>query len=70
MARKMTHFSSVYFSKMMQRHSRSEKLLNEGRLKIMLNNSGEIENPESLTESPPRLPAFPPVNTHQYCDTG
>uniref|UniRef100_A0A0A0KZK2 C2H2-type domain-containing protein n=2 Tax=Cucumis sativus TaxID=3659 RepID=A0A0A0KZK2_CUCSA len=43
-----------------KRHARSEKLLNEGRLKIMLNNSGEIENPESLTESPPRLPAFPP----------
>ncbi|XP_016899886.2 uncharacterized protein LOC103487507 isoform X2 [Cucumis melo] len=43
-----------------KRHARSEKLLNEGRLKIMLNNSGEIENPENSTESPPRLPAFPP----------
>ncbi|CAK9324971.1 unnamed protein product [Citrullus colocynthis] len=43
-----------------KRHARSEKLLNEGRLKIMLNNNGEIENPENSTESPPRLPAFPP----------
>lgn len=61
----MTHFSSdICLSKMMQRHARSEKLLNEGRLKIMLNNNGEIENPENSTESPPRLPAFPPVNTY------
>ncbi|XP_038878647.1 uncharacterized protein LOC120070798 isoform X1 [Benincasa hispida] len=43
-----------------KRHARSEKLLNDGRLKIMLNNNGEIENPENSTESPPRLPAFPP----------
>lgn len=53
----------------MQRHARSEKLLNEGRLKIMLNNNGEIENPENSTESPPRLPAFPPVNTQWYSDS-
>ncbi|XP_022158508.1 uncharacterized protein LOC111024982 [Momordica charantia] len=45
-----------------KRHARSEKLLNEGRLKIMLNDNGEIENPENPTESPPRLPAFPPEN--------
>lgn len=41
-------------------HARAVKLLNEGRLKIMLNENGEIENTENSTESPPRLPAFPP----------
>ena len=30
----------------MQRHARSVKLLSEGRLKVMLNSDGEIENQE------------------------
>lgn len=60
----MVHSSSdIYLSKLMQGHARAVKLLNEGRLKIMLNENGEIENTENSTESPPRLPAFPPVNT-------
>lgn len=34
----------------LQRHSRSEKLLSEGRLKSTLDSNGEINNEDTLTK--------------------
>ncbi|XP_062150681.1 uncharacterized protein LOC133859325 [Alnus glutinosa] len=42
-----------------KRHARSEKLLNEGRLKAMLNSDGEIENQETAAEMNARILALP-----------
>ncbi|XP_050269671.1 uncharacterized protein LOC126713834 isoform X2 [Quercus robur] len=42
-----------------KRHARSEKLLNEGRLKAMLNSDGEIENQETAAEMNARILAIP-----------
>ncbi|XP_041007843.1 uncharacterized protein LOC121252312 isoform X2 [Juglans microcarpa x Juglans regia] len=42
-----------------KRHARSEKLLNEGRLKDMLNSDGEIENQETPAEMNARILALP-----------
>ncbi|KAB1211251.1 hypothetical protein CJ030_MR6G021559 [Morella rubra] len=42
-----------------KRHARSEKLLNEGRLKAMLNSDGEIENQETPAEMNARILALP-----------
>lgn len=42
-----------------KRHSRSEKLLDEGRLKTMLNSDGEIENQETAAEMNARILAIP-----------
>lgn len=44
-----------------KRHSRSEKLQNEGRLKTMLNSDGEIENQETPAEMNARILAIPLV---------
>ncbi|KAG2710757.1 hypothetical protein I3843_04G042400 [Carya illinoinensis] len=42
-----------------KRHARSEKLLNEGRLKAILNSDGEIENQETPAEMNARILALP-----------
>lgn len=42
-----------------KRHSRSEKLLSEGRLKTMLNSDGEMENQETAAEMNARILALP-----------
>ncbi|KAI4388938.1 hypothetical protein MLD38_001224 [Melastoma candidum] len=43
-----------------KRHARSEKLLNEGRLKAVLNSDGEIENQETAAEAHARIMASAP----------
>lgn len=38
--------TSFFFYVIIKRHARSKKLLNEGRLKLVLNSDGEIEEDE------------------------
>lgn len=38
----------------LQKHARSEKLLNEGRLKLMLNDKGKVEGEMDYEERAPR----------------
>jgi len=42
-----------------KRHTRSEKLLNEGKLTAMLNSDGELENQETAAEMNARILALP-----------
>ncbi|KAI4320310.1 hypothetical protein MLD38_033806 [Melastoma candidum] len=51
-------FSGIQTS--VDRHARSEKLLNEGRLKAVLNSDGEIENQETAAEAHTRIMASAP----------